>query len=369
MPFKRSNDLAVTSQVIRSGSPRTARLLGVVALSCALLGSLLAGWAQARPNQSILRLAHRVAAADPGAGLGGSTIIGTTKGAFLVGTARRPNAIIALGRNEKIVGGARSNDELVARADGVMIVAGGGTDQIYGARDSVVRGGTGRDLIVDTQSAATVRVQSRRGTVVALSGRRDRVFCAPGARHVVIYDKTSTLISAGCRADHASVLPVSSFNSPRKPHATTTGVHGDGSLSKPYVAPCDVQDVDPCPVTGFAIRHCCDGWSKWQHIPAYRCPPDRPYLFNSRTESHPAIVPNGVSILESNEGIWPIAIAINKTIGPGKNVNEGHAVGFWADPRSILPNTATQWSFESGHWYKVQLLCTSDINRGYVPIR
>lgn len=117
------------------------------------------------------------------------------------------------------------------------------------------------------------------------------------------------------------------------------------------------------------IRHCCGGWTRWEHIPAYKCPPDHPYLINRRTESHAALVPNGVSIHESNEGIWPIAIVINKTIGPGKNRFEGPAVGIWADPRSLLPNNATQWSLESGHWYKVQLLCTSDINRGYIQIR
>jgi hypothetical protein len=345
--------------------------VGAAALSCALFGSLFAVWAQARPNHAILRLAQRVAARDPGAALAGSTIIGTTKGAFLVGSAHRPNAIVALARDEKIIGGATSNDELAARAAGVTIVAGGGTDQIYGARRSTVLGGSGQDLITDRRPGATVRVTSRRGSVVAFSGRRDRVFCSSGARHIVIYDDPTTVISSSCRAAHARVLPVSLFNSPGSSRSAVRA-DGNGTRDRPYVAPCDVQGVDPCPVTGFAIRHCCGGWTKWEHVPAYKCPPDRPYLFNSRTERQPAIVPNGVSILESNEGIWPIGIALNKTLSNHREiggVKPRYALGIWADPRSITPNTATQWSWENGHWYKVQLLCTGDANRGYIPIQ
>jgi hypothetical protein len=124
-------------------------------------------------------------------------------------------------------------------------------------------------------------------------------------------------------------------------------------------------------VTGFALRHCCGGWTLWEYIPYYQCPPDHPYLWNARIERHAAIVPNGVSILESNEGIWPIAIAIHRNITDGKfegGIKQpGHALGI-GTRSGLIPNTATQWTVESGHWYKVQLMCTSDVNRGYISL-
>jgi Ca2+-binding RTX toxin-like protein len=90
--------------------------------------------------------APQLAARDPGAPLGGNTIVVRGDGARVFGVPRRPNFIIALGANETIRGG-KKNDQLGALGTDVTIRGGRGDDLIYGGPGGTLIGGPGRDRL------------------------------------------------------------------------------------------------------------------------------------------------------------------------------------------------------------------------------
>jgi hypothetical protein len=103
--------------------------------------------------------AGRLAGLDPGARLGGDTIVATGRGEQIVGVPHRPNFIVALGSGETIAGGA-GNEELGTLAENGTIRGGGGNDLLYGGRGATLIGGAGRNLIIDAKDDATVRLTS-----------------------------------------------------------------------------------------------------------------------------------------------------------------------------------------------------------------
>jgi Ca2+-binding RTX toxin-like protein len=100
-------------------------------------------------------LAAQLAARDPGAPLGGNTIVVAGAGARVFGVPRRANFIIALGANERISGGAK-NDQLGAIGANVTISGGRGDDLIYGGPGGRLIGGPGRDRLARLTAAAQI---------------------------------------------------------------------------------------------------------------------------------------------------------------------------------------------------------------------
>lgn len=301
-------------------------------------------------------LARQLAARDPGARVGGNTIVATGNGVRVFGVLRRPNFIAALGSRVTIVGG-EGNDQLGALGDDATIRAGRGADLIYGGRGAKLIGGSGRDLLVDAAADATVELVGS-GSDAIVSGRDDRVLCARGSRHDVIYAGKSVRISATCRADGARVLPLRRLRG-RAPFlaarasalATASAVTGNGSNEHPFVSPCDDPNHVDCTVSAFEVRPLTKPWQN-EYVPAYRCPADHGYLLRRDYDYGGLTTPFGVQIQQDWGRPYPIGISITGVL-TRDGLTAGTATGF--------PNSsATNWIAGGSHWYKVILHCTSD---------
>jgi hypothetical protein len=110
--------------------------------------------AAARPatRRSARGLAAQLAARDPGAAVGGNTIVVTGAGARVFGVPRRVNFIIALGAHERISGGEK-DDQLGALGTNVTINGGRGDDLIFGGPGGKLIGGPGRDRLARLAAA------------------------------------------------------------------------------------------------------------------------------------------------------------------------------------------------------------------------
>lgn len=304
------------------------------------------------------REAAVLAARDPGARLGGNTIVGTGTGARVFGVPDRPNFIAALGSGETIVGGARS-DQLGALADNVTIRGGGGNDLINGGRGATIFGGPGRDLIIDRKDDATVRLTSS-GNEVVVSGRNDRVLCAKGSRNNIVHAGASDFVSRTCHTAGARVLAVRDFDPalsaqaseqpylsrPSPPPAQAAQVKGAGTNNDPYHKACDVPGQG-CNVT-FPARSLTGFWAN-ESVPAYGCPPTNIHLNSTTYAPFGTSLPPGVEV----RGLGRIGVAITAT---GQYLVEG----IYADRTSIgFPDSsATNWTGGT-HKYQVILHCTS----------
>ena len=142
---------------------------GTVALFLAALVAVGAG-ASVASAATPRGLASRLLARDPGALVGGNTIVGTDRGGNIFGVPNRPNFIIGLGSGETIVGG-RGADQLGALGRNATIRGGRANDLIHGGpRHDVIYGGPGNDLIIDRKGTATIYTGTGRDRV--LCGRR-----------------------------------------------------------------------------------------------------------------------------------------------------------------------------------------------------
>lgn len=323
-------------------------------------GCVAAVCAQASTRPANVTLAKRLAAQDPGAVVGGDTIVATGDGARLFGVPRRPNFIFALGPNEVVFGGQDRN-EIRALAANVTVHSGNGSNFVWAGRGARVFGGTGRNMLIATGSRATVWVRSR-NTKMVMYGRHGRVLCSRGARGALIYVRADDSVGQTCRRVHARVFPVSRVHgaSPGRALGGAGIVSGDGSNDNPYVAPCDdPQDAD-CTVSGFPVRML-DGLHN-EYVPAYRCPADHPYLsiYNFIDEPNGPFgwtVHPGVGVQE-DWGDYPIALSIT---GNSSVQDPGLPSGvLWTGTKTGFPNSsATNWNSKT-HWYRVVLHCTSN---------
>lgn len=290
------------------------------------------------------REAAALAARDPGARLGGTTIVGTGAGATVFGVPHRPNFIAALRSGETVVGGAGS-DQLGAFADNVTIRGGGGNDLINGGRGSTILGGAGRDLIIDREDGAMVRLTSS-GNEVIFSGRNDRVLCAPGSRHNIIYAGPGDFVGRTCRTARPRVPAQSRLGRPDTPPAHAAQVEGAGTNSDPYRKSCDAPGQG-CTVT-FPARSLTGLWAN-EFVPAYGCPATNPHFNNTSYAPFGTSLPLGVEV----QGLGPIGVAIT---GTGQYL----VSGLYADRTStgFPDSSATNWTFGT-HKYRVILHCTS----------
>jgi len=303
-------------------------------------------------SQNDEHLAHQLADRDPGALVGGNTVIGVGNGSHLFGVPGRPNFIVALGDNATIVGG-HADDELGALGENARIVAPrkGHTLVVGGPGSTVVAGGAGHDLIYVPADNATIKVDSASDEVI-LSGHHDRVVCMKHAHDETVYlgkgDKASH-----CRGHHNHVMPLKKLAKPAQARArAAVGLLGSGTDADPYIAPCADPDATECAI-GFSARELCCFWSN-EHVPAYACPAGLRYLLNHNYAPAGTTVLKGVEI----EGLGPIGVSIpalfqaSSPIGP-------RATGTRSSDAS-----ATNWSTEKKS-YRVILHCVSDPARSY----
>lgn len=330
-------------------------VLAVVAIACAGVGVALAG--------SSRGLASALLARDPGAGLGGDTIVGIDPGAHLLGVPGRPNFIIALATGETIRSGAQ-NDELGAQGKDVTIIADGRHQLVVGGpRGRLVARGGGHDLLFEPMNDASVLVQSPRDEVV-LAGQRDRVVCAAHVA-VTIYKRRSDSVSGSCRARGSRVLPLSQRDAVSDAGgvaAHTAAVTGDGSPENPYTAPCDTPSETDCTVGGFAYRKLRYIWDR-EAVPSYQCPADHRFLLNKDYAPVGTRLPLGVEV----DGLGWVGVTLSDVISKGPfptgtfNQANGRPIVYDIYYGTARGGQATDWG-AGPNSYRVLLHCTSDLS-------
>lgn len=291
---------------------------------------------------------------DPGARVGGNTIVVVGNGVRIIGVPGRPNFIIALGGHDTIVAGGR-DDELGALGANVTIVAGkAGHELIVGGPGGrIFVGGAGHDLVIETKPDATIVVSSSADRIVD-SGRNDRVECVGKWFRDAIYAGATDKVDASCARHHDKVLPVSGHHPLKQPLRLTQAatVTGSGTNLDPYMAPCDGSGSTPsCVVSSFASRSLTGFWAN-EFVPAYRCPGDHPYLLNANYALAGTSLPNGVEV----EGLGPIGVSI-----AGTATVTGVAVGTLTGGQL---SSATNWTTGAAS-YRIVLHCTSDLSASY----
>jgi Pentapeptide repeats (8 copies) len=312
-------------------------------------------------GSSLTGLAAGLVARDPGARVDGNTIVATGSNEDAFGVRHRPNFIVGLGSNETILGGA-GDDQVRAFGTNVTVRAGSGNDLIYGGPRGTLIGGPGRDLLIENEADATVRITGAHTEVVA-AGDDDHVLCSSSSGHDAIFDNRSTSIDPTCRKVHDRVLPVKDLGEHELATVAAQTITGDGTTGNPFVAPCSNPSAVDCTVDAFPRRYLKGLWAN-EYVPAYRCPSDHPYLIYRRYVPDGALVPPGVEIDEGGGpggSPWPIGILISgfsTTRAPNGTVGTGTHSGF-------LNSSATNWSTGTAG-YKVSLHCTSDPKHAWV---
>ena len=300
--------------------------------------------------------ATRLAAKDPGALLGGSTVVVDDPGADVYAAHGRRSHIAVLGAGA-VVFGSPGTDELGARAPRVTLRAHAGRDVLHGGPDGTVIGGPGPDLLTATRGGTTVRAGSR--DFVVLRGRGDRVVCMAGARGLVIRRSPGTIVDPACRRRGARVRTDDARPSSTPVRARAAQVSGDGSNGNPFVAPCDSFEARVfCTVNSFPRRSLSGAWSN-EFVPAYKCPDSHPWVRNKGYSPPFTSWGHGVEIQEDQSdfaiGVSITAQSLRDTPYPN-DMKNGTLTGF--------PNSsATNWLWGGDHWYKVVLHCTSDACR------
>jgi hypothetical protein len=140
----------------------------------------------------------------------------------------------------------------------------------------------------------------------------------------------------------------------------SSGIQGDGSNDRPYVAECDDPKLTDCQVS-FKVVYV--GANRRAFVPAYKCPASHPYLLGNNYAPFLTRLPKGVENIEP-ESPWPIGMSISGVSttkvnfkGTDRSIVTGTKTGF---PDSSLTN----WS-GSEKPFKIVLHCTSDIFHGY----
>jgi hypothetical protein len=322
----------------------------LVVMSALLVGAGAGQAALASASSGSSGLAGRLADRDPGARIDGNTIVATGDGQRILTVPDRPNFVISLGSGETIVGGA-SDDQLGALGVHDTIVAGKGHDLIVGGpAGTLVGDGTGHDLLIDSKPGATIELKSPKDEVV-VSGNDDRVLCSGDSVDDVIHAGRRDSVAKTCRRDHDQVLAFRQAKSAA--HAATSSVTGDGSNLNPYTSgPCASAYIESC-VVEFPSRTLSGYWAN-EYVPAYRCPPDHPYLRNTSYSSGSNKVPLGVAVGVDPQGAVGVSISgTSHQSSTSASYATGTATGF--------PNSsATNWSFDTSS-YTVVLYCTASV--------
>jgi hypothetical protein len=297
---------------------------GTVALFLVALVAVGAG-ASVASAASPRGLASRLLARDPGALVGGNTIVGTDNGGNIFGVPNRPNFVIGLGSGETIVGGRRA-DQLGALSRNSTIRGGRGDDLIRGGpRHDVLYGGPGNDLIIDRRGSATIHTGPGRDRVVCAGGSDDRVFANRGDS-----------ISRSCRRARVSQVV---YRRPPPTAADSAQRDPNGCTNNP--------DVN-CEFLGASGR-LPDLWSH-QKTPERQCPPDHQYLLFHDYVPFGTSAPFGVEIVNiGNIGFFAPRFVRSDDYVIGARVG---SVTNWAIPSSSQP-------------WEMWLHCTSDQSQGW----
>jgi hypothetical protein len=348
---------------------RTAWISRMMIVVMVVVGATLGVTALA--GASLWQLAKHLVAKDPGARVGGNTIVVTGKGERVLGVPDRPNFIVALGSGETISACSRSS-ELGALGKRDTIVVGGGHELVVGGPDDkIIASGTGHDLVVDTHPNATIELESP-GDEVIVSGHHDHVVCSGDAFGEEIHKNSSDSVSKSCLKDHNQVkqdalMLVPAARIARAPAAHAAAVSGNGSDSNPYTAPCDRPPNQPpgaaasCTVS-FPARTLSGFWAN-EFVPAYSCPASRyvdtnfPYLVNQNYAPAGTALLNGVEV----QGLGPIGAEIRFP----KWTQYYYSYRFYATGTLSRGSSATNWTLGSAS-YRVVLHCTNDaLHSGY----
>ena len=297
---------------------------------------------------------------DPGARLGGATVVGTGNGQRLVGQAR-PNVMVALGPNETIVGGP-DNDQLGALGPYATIKAGPGTAQLFGGPHATLISGTGGDLLTDSYDDGTIQLTGS-GNEVVVSGNHDRILCSPTSRDDVIYDNRTDSVDPTCVQDNAQVLPVT--HSPfavgvarqalvrLASDTVCSAVCGHGSTNVSEIGDCSNVPVDQDCAAAFPRRSLPNFWQN-EYVPSYKCPSSHPYLVNKRYEPMRMELINGVQV---NQHFVDVSITGGlRSFKPGADYFLGTLTG-------LTYSSATSWATAGDGSYQIVLHCTNNTAR------
>jgi hypothetical protein len=337
---------------------RAPRRLAGLALAALSVTAFTGAVAEASAGE----FAERLRQLDPGAQLGGNSIVGTRPGQQLAGVPGRPNFIAALGDGQTIHG-ASKNDQLGAapNAEDVKIFAPaeGHSLIVAGPGSKVIVSGEGHNQIYSHAGGATIMLKSPGNEVIA-TGLHDRILCDAHASDQLIRVATAVRVSRSCEGRHNTIEPA---EAPLRRVASAT-VTGSGTNADPYTAACDpeTQSQVDCTVSSFAPRQLpCPGpgnclWET-EYVPAYTCPQDHPYLLNQNYAPAGTSLINGVQVV----GLGPVGVSILTRLTI-TTMSAQRAVGTANNEGS----TATNWDFVARS-YQVILHCTSEIAHGWGP--
>lgn len=338
-----------------------ARIRRVMVVVVIAVGSMLGVTALA--GASVWQLAKHLVAEDPGARVGGNTIVVTGKGEDVFGVPDRPNFILALGTGETISAGSK-NSELGALGKDDAIDVGNGHELIVGGPDgTVISWGTGHDLVVDTHANATITLESSDDEVI-LSGYHDHVVCSGHAVGAEIRDTTSDTVSKSCQKDHSQVKQdvltlVRADRITRGPAAHAAAVSGDGTDNDPYTAACDQTDANGNCTVVFPARTLSGLWAN-EFVPAYSCPGvggsvsyrPFPYLANHNYAAAGTTLPNGVAV----QGLGSIGVSLRAKRTLQFTAANPYALAEYDTGTLRDGSSATNWTTGSAS-YRVVLHC------------
>jgi hypothetical protein len=138
-----------------------------------------------------------------------------------------------------------------------------------------------------------------------------------------------------------------------------SGVTGDGTNDKPYVADCDdPQNVD-CTVSSFPPRTMRGLTS--ENPPAYKCPDNHPYLLDHKYAPAFTNLVEGVEV----SGLGPIGMSITGYTKSEQTL-DGKRYNFYTGTTTGFPNSSATNFNTASKSYKVTLHCTSNLrNAGH----
>src|SRR4051794_4622367 len=304
--------------------------------------------------------APRLKSQDPGARLGGKTLVGTGGHDRIAGGAK-PDFIRALRGNDRVHGGG-GHDEIGGGPGNDRIRGGAGPDYLLGgAGADKIGGGPGGDFIIDHSSPTIVRTGPGAYTVDVRDKRGDDGVGCGGWRGT-IYANRHDSIRRNCRTGRGRVV----YAKPPKAQNDHTYVSpapnqsGSGTNDDPFTArlssdECNHTQPDACGVW-FNGRDLKGFWTN-EYVPAYRCPASVPWLLNRDVRSSDLALPRGVNGASDSTGVAITGYSgdVGKRIGPvAFRYATGTLTGF---PYS----SATSWKLNGG--YQIGLYCTDDLKK------